>query len=256
MRRVWFLLAAFVIVLVATITSPRPGYAARYTPPPLTGHVVDGTGAMTPEQIAAVDRKLTAFRKQTGFAIVAFVAPTLEGLPIDDVAYDTFNTWKIGDEGKDNGVLLVLAPNERKSRIETGKGVGGEITDLESIEILRTYVTPAMRDGDIPRAVDTGTEAIQKALSDELPPSAAPPPTAQEQGPPESPFPSWIVMVGIGLLALLSIVSPTARYILFGLLQTFLFMRGGGGGGRGGFGGGGYSGGGGRSGGGGAGDSY
>ncbi|NUP09093.1 MAG: TPM domain-containing protein [Polyangiaceae bacterium] len=254
-RTSWAALIALVAVCLATFAGVPSAAAARYTPPPLTGHVVDATNTLSAEQIAALDRKLTAFREQRGFAVVAFVVPTLDGLPIEDVAYDTFNTWGVGAQDKDNGVLLVIAPNERRVRIETGKGVGGELTDLESAEILRTYVSPAMRRGDLFAAVDGGTDAIAKALADELPVDKSAPSERGQEQPKPSPLRMWMLLAGLVVVGLLSLVSPTFRVILFGILQALLFMRGGGGG-RGGGSFGGYSGGGGRSGGGGASDSY
>lgn len=247
-------LAVLVAVLFTSIALPAG--AARFEPPPLSGHVVDPGATLSAEQRLAIDRKLEAFREQTGYAVVAFVVPSLEGNTIEDVAYETFNAWKIGDEKADNGVLLVLAPNDRKSRIETGKGVGGDLTDLESIEILRSYVTPAMKDGDIPRAVSDGTDAITRALAGDLPTTAAP----HAPKPESAPFTSWIFLGLVVILGLLAIVFPRFRWVLFGLVQVLLFRRasgfGGGGGRGGGGGGGGYSGGGGSSGGGGASDGY
>lgn len=240
---------AFVVALLALLA--LTGWAP-YEPPPLRGHVVDGTNTLTPEQTAALDAKLTALREQTGFAIVVFIPSSLEDRPIEDVAYDTFNKWQVGEAGKDNGVLLLLAPNERRSRIETGKGLGGELTDLESAEILRSYVTPAMKDGDLARAADAGADAIQKALVGDLP-ITSPAPGKRPVAVP--PLAKWIGLVGVLLVGILAAVSRSFRWALLGILQTFLFMRGGGGG-LGGGGGGGYSGGGGRSGGGGANDSY
>jgi len=260
MKRTWLACLLAFLAIVATIAVGTPAVAARFVPPPLEGHVVDGTNTLTGEQRAEIDRKLEDFRQRTGFAIVAFVVPSLEGSTIEDVAYDTFNTWKVGEAGKDNGVLLVIAPNDRRSRIETGKGVGGALTDLESAEILRGYVTPAMRDGDLRRAVDDGTSAIEKALSDELPIGANGTPAERP-----APAPSWTHWLFIGvilLVGLLALISPTFRWVLLGILQGLIFNRGGGGrggfsgGGFGGGGGGGYSGGGGSSGGGGASDSY
>lgn len=225
----------------------RDASAAKFQPPPLEGYVVDGTSTLTREQIATLDQKLETFRKEKGFSVVAFVVPSLEGTNIEDVAYDTFNTWQVGDVGKDNGALLVIAPKERRIRIETGKGVGGELTDIESSEILRNYVAPAMQAGDLYKAIDQGTGAIGEALAGDLPvsqPSRETPKTA-----PSSPFGSIGMILLIGLLLILSIVFPPFRFLLFALLGGF---RGGGGGG------GGFSsgGGGGRSGGGGASGSY
>ncbi len=253
MRALARLFAIFVAVLVTSIASPAR--AARFEPPPLDGHVVDPGATLSVEQRTALDRKLEAVRESTGFAVVAFIVPSLGDFTIEDVAYDTFNTWKIGDEKADNGVLLVLAPNDHKSRIETGKGVGGDLTDLESSEILRTYVTPAMKAGDLPKAVSDGTDAIVRALAGDLPITPRPHAPAPEP----APFTSWLFLGIVAVLGLLAVVFPSFRWILFGLVQALLFRRASFGGGRGpggGGGGGGYSGGGGSSGGGGASDGY
>lgn len=236
---------AFFAVLFALA---RDASAAKFQPPPLEGYVVDGTNTLTRDQIATLNQRLETFRKEKGFSVVAFVVPSLEGNNIEDVAYDTFNTWQVGDVGKDNGALLVIAPQERRIRIETGKGVGGELTDIESSEILRNYVAPAMQGGDLYKAVDQGTLAIAEALAGDLPvsqPSGQTPKTA-----PSSPFGSIGMILLIGLLLILSIVFPPFRFLLFAILGGG--FRGGGGGG------GGFSsgGGGGRSGGGGASGSY
>ncbi len=236
---------ALLAIFGVLIALARDAAAAKFQPPPLQGYVVDGTSTLTREQIASLDARLEAFRKEKGFSVVAFVVPSLEGYNIEDVAYDTFNTWQVGDVGKDNGALLVIAPNERRIRIETGKGVGGELTDIESAEILRNHVAPAMREGDLYKAVDQGTSAIATALAGDLPvsqPSGETPKTA-----PSSPFGSIGMIVLIGLLILLSIVFPPFRYVLFALLSG-AFRGGGGGGGFSSGGGGGRSGGGGASG--------
>ncbi len=77
-------------------------------------------------------RQLEATRLQTGYVIDALVAGSLEGASIDDVAFQTFQTWKPGDAKRDNGVLIVVAPNRRQDRIEVGKGVEGALTDLQT----------------------------------------------------------------------------------------------------------------------------
>src|SRR6185436_945485 len=93
-----------------------------------------------------------------------FVVGSLEGETIDDIAYKTFNAWGVGQKGKDNGVLLVIAPNERKVRIETGLGVGGALTDLQSNDIIRQVIAPKLKDNRFFEAIDQGTNAIAEAL--------------------------------------------------------------------------------------------
>lgn len=247
LRAVARAVAAALALVVALVASPAH---AEFKPPPLTGHVVDTSGRLSPSDVRYLDRKLDRIRRQTGFEIVAFVVGSLEGETIEDVAYETFNTWQIGQQGADNGVLLVIAPSERRVRIETGKGVGGALTDLQSNDIIRRTINPLLRQERFRDAIDRGTSAIAEALVAGTPESerrSAPP--QQRKAP--SPVAIGITAVGLVLAVLLAIVSPGFRMFLWVLLQALLFSgRGGGGGG------GGYSGGGGRSGGGGSSDSY
>ncbi|AUX19985.1 hypothetical protein SOCEGT47_004420 [Sorangium cellulosum] len=242
---------AAAIALVCALVA-RPALAA-FTPPPLTGHVVDTAGRLGPTDIRKLDAKLDRIRRQTGFEIVAFVVGSLEGETIEDVAYTTFNTWQLGQRGADNGVLLVIAPAERRVRIETGKGVGGALTDLQSNDIIREKITPLLRQDRFAEAVDRGTEAIARALVTGTPEEERrPAPKAQPA--PLSPVKIVVTIVAVVAALLLAIISPSFRWFLWFALQALLF-RGGGrgdGGGGSGFGGGG----GGRSGGGGSSDSY
>jgi uncharacterized protein len=238
------------IVLFACCSAFASPAVARPLPP-LDGHVVDTSGTLGRDDIAYLDQKLEDLRLRTGFAIVALVVGPLEGQPIEDVAYKAFNTWQIGEKGKDNGVLIVVAPSDRRVRIETGKGVGGALTDLQSNDIIRDVMAPRLQQGRLRDAIDEGAEAITRALVEGTPGAA--PPAAGTPAKTLSPLAMALLAGGFVLFIVLLIVSPTFRSVVF----TILFFFGGRGGG-GGFGGGGsgYSGGGGRSGGGGSSDSY
>ena len=111
-----------------------------------------------------IDHKLDQARQQTGFAVVVFVPASLEGEDIADVAYTTFNAWGVGTKKGDDGVLLVIAPQEKKTRIETGKGVGGALTDLQSSHINREVINPLLKQGQYFEAIDKGTDAILHEL--------------------------------------------------------------------------------------------
>lgn len=239
----WF---AAALAAVALLLAAGPALAA-FTPPPLDGHVVDTAGKLTQAERLALDAKLDDVRRRTGFEIVAFVVGSLEGEPIEDVAHKAFNTWKVGREKLDNGVLLVIAPAERRVRIETGKGVGGALTDLQSNDIIRQRIAPLLQQERFADAVDQGTDGIVQTLVAGSPDAKPPPPRGPD-----------LVKVGIGaggllLVIFLAIISPGFRSLLWVLLHAFAWTRGGGGGGGGGSG---YGGGGGRSGGGGSSDSY
>src|SRR5262245_9134324 len=115
------------------------GRARAFSPPPLPadGFVVDTAGKLSASDIDALDRKLRAIKQAGGPSIAALVTGSLEGESIDDVGYETARVWKVGEKGADNGVLIVIAPNERKVRIEVAKGNEGDLTDLESNDIIR-----------------------------------------------------------------------------------------------------------------------
>ena len=168
------------------------------------------------------------------------------------MAYTAFNTWKIGEKGKDNGVLILIATTDRKVRIETGKGVGGDLTDLQSSEIIRTNIGPLLKEGRLRDAIESGAGAIASALTPGgVVPNRGPPPP-----PTISPRTVGLGAGGIAIVILLLIVSPGFRSIFFYMLQFAFIFGGRGGGRRGGGGGSGYSGGGGSSGGGGASGGY
>lgn len=222
----------FVAVALAVLfcALPRPA-GAKVVLPALTAHVADPDQLLAPNERAETERRLDQTRRENGFTIVVLVVATLDGEPIEDLAYRAFNNWGIGDRERDDGVLLVIANNELRTRIETGKGVGGALTDIESAAILRERVSGPLHAGELQKAVDAGTLAIEARLSADssAPPGAEPPP--EERG-----FP-WqlLILVALGGLALF---SPTARLALFSVLGSMAF-GGGGGRGRGGFGGGG-----------------
>ncbi|MCL2778818.1 MAG: TPM domain-containing protein [Polyangiaceae bacterium] len=230
--------------------------ALAFKPPPIDSHVMDTAGVLSPAQVEQVDRKLSRAREQTGFAVVVFVPSSLEGESIEDVAYTTFNTWKVGSAKGDDGVLLVIAPQERKTFIATGKGVGGALTDLQSSHINRDVINPLLRQGQYYEAINRGTSAILGELTAGTPGGVSDPGMHAQRGQPgaRDVVRSGVYIVGFILVIVLAIVSPTFRSLLFWML---IFGRGGGGG-RGGFGGGGsgYRGGGGSTGGGGSSDDW
>ena len=236
-----------------------------YTPPPLNGHVVDTTGTLSATDVRDLDLTIDAMGNTGGFALVVLVT-ALDNNPIEDIAYTAFNTWGIGEKGKDNGVLLVIAPAERRVRIETGKGVGGALPDIKTNDIIRKSIEPYLKQDQLRTAIEDGAIAISQALRDDdsWKRSATQPDRTSSGG------------VGSSLLPIAGIVGVIALIALFGRGRRRRLGGGGwggwggfGGGGWGGFGGGGgsgwgggggggsgYSGGGGHSGGGGSNDSY
>jgi uncharacterized protein len=186
------LLALGLVLALVSISLP----ASAYTPPKIDGYVTDAAHKLGAAEIAALDLKLARYHDCSGNRVVVFLAATLEGESVEDVAYGAFNGWKLGDAKKDNGVLLLIAPNERKVRIETGKGVGGDLTDLESNRILREHVSANLKKDQFFAAVDEGTTEIERALQRSAKPlpdggaACAPSPAAQLVGTPTERAPS------------------------------------------------------------------
>ena len=148
---------------VALLLAGRPA-AATFSPPPITGHVTDTAGKLSRDERLALDKKLEDYRRCSLHEVAVLVTGSLDGETIEDVAFKTFRAWKLGRKKEDDGVLLVVAPKERKLRIETGKGVGGALTDVQSARILADKVKPHLKNDATFAAIDEGTTAIGAAL--------------------------------------------------------------------------------------------
>ena len=272
------LLAVLWLALLALATP-----AAAQTFPPLTGRVVDQAHLLSPEQVVDITSKSQALEAQSGRQFVVATVNSLEGYPIEDYAYRLGRAWGVGQKGKDDGVILLVAPNERKVWIATGYGAGAFLTDAMSGLIVREAILPHFKQSppDYGGGIEAGADAIIKQMS--LPPEEAEKNLAQaEQAKQQrqhsggSPLPVvfWLFVIGFVVLSHFR-RSRGRRYrtrsggispwvVLWGLNALDRRPRsgwGGGGWGGGGFGGGfggggGFSGGGGSFGGGGAGGSW
>ncbi|NEX94923.1 YgcG family protein [Caulobacter sp. 17J65-9] len=230
--------------------------------PPLTGRVVDQANILPPETEAALDQKLAALEQATTDQMVVVTVPSLQDYEIEDYGYQLGRHWQIGQKGADNGVLLIVAPNERKVRLEVGYGLEPVLTDALSSVIIQQKILPRFRDGDYPGGVVAGTDAVIQQLT--LDPAEAQA-RAKEAAEEMKAKPARIEPEAIIFIAFVAflILSSVFRALGFGrrrpgrdsgLLPIILWslLSSGGGRGGGGGGGGGFSGGGGSFGGGGA----
>jgi uncharacterized protein len=250
--------------------------ASAQTFPALTGRVVDQADLLTPEQEADLTSKSEALEAKTGRQFVVATVNSLEGDDIEDYGYRLGRTWAIGQKEVDNGAILLVAPNEKKVRIEVGYGAEGYLTDIVSGRIIRNDILPRFREGDMAGGIVAGANAIVEIMS--LPPAEAQERAAAaaqqeaaraDQGP--GPLP--VIFIVILFFVIVGSIARRAHgrgyrsrrhggispwVILWGLDAISRGSRGGGGWGGGGFGGGGgggfggFSGGGGGFGGGGA----
>ena len=137
-KRVLDSFAALAMTVLLLFASP----AFAQTFPPLTGRVVDNAHLLSPEQKLDIESKSAALEAQSGRQFVVATIPSLEGRTIEDYGYRLGRTWGIGQKGKDDGVLLIVAPKERKVRIETGYGARVFLTDAVSSVIIREAILP------------------------------------------------------------------------------------------------------------------
>jgi len=165
MRRFLLALAACVATLAAAQEVPVPK---------LTGHVVDLTATLDAAQRQALEAKLAGFEVERGAQVVVLLVPTLNGEADEAFAGRVTDAWKLGRKGVDDGVLFLVAKQDRKLRIQTGRGVQGTLTDVLSKRIVSDIVAPYFRKGDFAGGLDAGTDAIMKAVAGESLPLPTP----------------------------------------------------------------------------------
>ncbi len=143
--------------------------AYAYTNPGTpTGFVNDFAQILTVEQKQTLEQSLKDFEVQTTHEISVVTIPTLSGDTIENYANELFADWKIGKEGVDNGVLLLIALEDKKVKIEVGYGLEGALTDAESKHIIDKVIIPAFKNSQFAEGVQAGAETIKQAVVDEV----------------------------------------------------------------------------------------
>jgi uncharacterized protein len=135
--------------------------------PALSGRVVDRAGVLDGTAQERLTDALADHERRTSEQLVVLTIRTLDGEPIEDFAERTFRAWRLGQAGKDNGVLLVVAIDDRRMRIEVGYGLEGRLTDAAAGRIIRDVMAPAFRAGAYADGIARGVEAILSRLGDE-----------------------------------------------------------------------------------------
>src|SRR5918995_237700 len=169
--------------------------------PPLTGRVNDRAGLLSERDQKELDAALARFEAETTDQIVVATLESLQGLSIEEYGYQLGRHWGIGQEGKDNGALLIVAPEEREVRIEVGYGLEGELTDAQSRTIIETRILPYFREGDFATGIKAGVAAMIETLGGSYDP-ALPPVQIGESDRAPSPFPLAIALPIIVMIVL------------------------------------------------------
>ena len=157
-------LALAALLLAGLLAIPLPAAVAQ-TFPALSGRVVDEADLLDPEAEAALTEKLAAHEKASSDQVVVATVPDLQGYAVEDFGVALGRTWKIGQKGENNGVILLVSKNDRKVRIEVGYGLEGTLTDALASVIIQTDMLPAFRNGDYPGGIDKGVDGILQVLS-------------------------------------------------------------------------------------------
>ncbi len=128
--------------------------------PPLTGRVVDQAHLLSPSAISDLNAALATHESKTSNQVAVLTMASLEGQPLEDFSQQVSTAWALGKKGTDNGVLFLIAVQEKKVRIEVGYGLEGTLTDAKSSRIIRHEVVPRFRTGDFSGGVISGTHGI------------------------------------------------------------------------------------------------
>jgi uncharacterized protein len=180
---------------------------AQQTVPALTGHVVDNTGTLAAAQRDALEARLTEFEKATGSQVVVLLVPSTQPEDIASYANRVANTWKIGRKDIGDGLLLIVAAQDRKLRIEVAKTLEGAIPDLLAKRIIDEAITPRFKQGDYAGGIDAGLTRIMGLIRGE-----ALPEPGQRSSQDAGGF-DWMEL-GIFLFVAVPVIGAVARSML------------------------------------------
>jgi uncharacterized protein len=204
--------------------------------PFLSGRVTDNAEVLNDATRRALTERLKAHEDRTGDQIVVLTVPSLEGENIEEYAVRIFESWKLGKKGKDNGVLVIVAPKDRRMRIEVGYGLEGTLTDLAAGRIVRNVMTPRFKAGDYNGGIEAGVQAILDLLEKGKAPAGEGGEGAGGKTSSglriEAPDMSTTerILIGafifgiIGLFTVIGIVTPGAGWFLYFFLIPFWAM--------------------------------
>lgn len=164
----------YMVFLICLWVFAVSGVLAFEVPTKPTAFVSDYASLLSREEAQGLESKLQAFEKSSGYEIAVVTISSLEGEEIADVAQQFFEKWGIGKKESNNGTLLLVALNDRQTRIHTGYGVEGVLTDLTTSYIQRDLLTPAFREGRYGAGVEEAVDTMMGLLSKEIDPNTLP----------------------------------------------------------------------------------
>jgi len=222
--------SVLLLALCATISVVR-GAEIPY----LTGRVNDNAQILSESAKELLSEKLKAHEDRTTNQVVVLTIPSLQGESIEDYSNRVFNEWKLGQQDRDNGILIVVVPDERRMRIEVGYGLEGTMTDLMAGRIIREIMTPRFREGDYDGGITEGALAVISVLEGQELAEAAETGEGSDSSSlsgfsdlemPDMPWGARILMGAfifgiIGLFTVIGIMTPGFGWFLYVFLIPF-----------------------------------
>ena len=208
-------------------------FAAVPPKPSSSIYCQDTAGVLDNKLVAQINKISTDLNSKTGAQLVVLTVNSLDGIPLDEYSLQVLRSWGIGDKTKNNGVLILVAVQDKKSRIEVGYGLEGALPDGKTGRIQDDYMLPNFKKGNYSEGVWQGYQAVVVAVAKEYQVDIGQgrdPPVAKQQAGSSQQLPTWMmVLIGIGIVVLLII-----DWVFFGgtftwLIIALVFRRGGGG---------------------------
>lgn len=228
MPRRWLAALAYLLTAASLVFPPLAG--ADVAIPPLRARVTDLTGTLTAEQKGALEQRLAAFEARKGSQIAVLMLPSTKPEEIEQFSIRLAEAWKVGRKGTDDGLILVVAKEDRRLRIEVGYGLEGAIPDAIAKRVISESITPRFKAGDFYGGISAGVDQLIKLVDGEkLPPPAAGPASGSSQGgadPGDWLGPAFLFLL-IGGAILRAVIGrlpgALAMAVLAGIAGAFLF---------------------------------
>ncbi|HEV7507119.1 MAG TPA: TPM domain-containing protein [Thermoanaerobaculia bacterium] len=215
-----------VLVVLGVFFVLLPFAATAKDIPPLTGRIVDQANLLTADQKQRIETKLAAFEKETTDQVAVLTLDSLEGEALEDYANKVGRAWALGQKGKDNGVLLLVAKQDRKMRMEVGYGLEPVLTDLQTNIIQNEVIIPYFKKGDFGGGIEAGVDAILSTIQGK-PFQPAPEPAggqpARGKGGPDFGFLFFALFI---LLPFSMSAARSRSWFLYLLLMPIYFFLG------------------------------
>lgn len=173
--------------------------------PPLHARVTDITGTLTAQQTQELEQRLAALEQRKGAQLAVLIVPTTQPDTIEDYAVRVFDQWKLGRKNVDDGVLLIVAKDDRRVRIEVAYGLEGAIPDAAASRIIREYITPRFRQGDYYGGIGDAVGVLTQLIDGE----PLPPPLEERE--PAQPGANWLPLLFFAFVLATILRAPFRR---------------------------------------------